>query len=156
MHCLPTFLHSHASADGPMVEQVECQVQLQHCSTVSRDHRLRLLTIETLPNPRRSFSLFFALPMAQPPSPIATLPHFHTPTQPYIHTTKHPHTNTPTNPHTHTPTHTHTLTHTHTQAYTHHCVRVDFRRTEGRRLCASGVSSRFESPAEISNGSRDG
>ena len=72
MHCLPTFLHSHTLAYGPMEEQVECRVQLKHCSTVSWDRRLRLLAVGTIPNPRRSFSLFFALPMAQPPSLIAT------------------------------------------------------------------------------------
>ena len=51
MHCLPEFLHSQTLADGPVVEQVECRVQLQHHLTVSQARWLGQLTVETIPNP---------------------------------------------------------------------------------------------------------
>ena len=51
MHCLPVFWHLHARADGPVVEQVECRVQLQHRSTISRDRWLGGLTLELVTNP---------------------------------------------------------------------------------------------------------
>ena len=146
MHCLPAILHSHAPADGPMVEQVECQVQLKHCSTISQDHRLGLLTVETLPNPRRSFSLFC------PPNGPAAVTNGDTP--PAIAQPSLLQLEIAVGISNHTPTHTHIPTHTHT--HTHHGVSVDFRRTKGRRLCASGVSSWFEIPTAISNCSRDG
>ena len=60
MHFLPALLHSHALADRPVVEQFECRVQLQHYLTGLRtrltDGRL---TVESIPNPRKSFSLPF-------------------------------------------------------------------------------------------------
>ena len=49
VHCLPAFRHSHARADGPVVEQVECRVQLQHRSTISQDRQLERLTVELVP-----------------------------------------------------------------------------------------------------------
>ena len=51
MHCRPKFLHLHALADGPVVEQVEFQVQLQYHLTVSQARLLGRLTVETIPNP---------------------------------------------------------------------------------------------------------
>ena len=50
MHCRPTFRHSHALPDGPVVEQVERRVQLQHRSTslrtCLRDGRLNVELIQ--------------------------------------------------------------------------------------------------------------
>ena len=51
VHCLPVLWHLHISTDGPVLEQFECQVQLQHHSTVSRAHRLGQLTVELVLNP---------------------------------------------------------------------------------------------------------
>ena len=51
MHYRPAFLHSHALADGPVVEQIKCLVQLQQRSTVSWARLLGRLTVETIPNP---------------------------------------------------------------------------------------------------------
>ena len=39
MHCLPELRHLHARDDRPMVEQVECWLQLQHRSTISQARR---------------------------------------------------------------------------------------------------------------------
>ena len=50
MHCLPALRHLHDRADGPVVEQIKCRVQLQHLSTISRAHRLERLTVELVPN----------------------------------------------------------------------------------------------------------
>ena len=62
MQCLPAVLHLHALADRPVVEQFECRVQLQHCSTVSRARWLGRLTVETLPNPPVGVSIFLFRP----------------------------------------------------------------------------------------------
>ena len=51
VHCHPVFLHLHALADGPVVDQVECRVQLQHRSNISRARLLGRLNVETVPNP---------------------------------------------------------------------------------------------------------
>ena len=51
VQCRPALRHSHALAYGPVVEQVECRVQLQHGSTISRARRLDRLTVELVPNP---------------------------------------------------------------------------------------------------------
>ena len=50
MHFRTTLKHSHACADGPVMDQVKCRVQLQHCSTISWARRLERLTIELVPN----------------------------------------------------------------------------------------------------------
>ena len=71
MHCQSAFLHLQGLANGPVVEQVKCRVQLQHRSTVSQAHRLRRLTVETIPNPPYEFlPSVFSLSMAWPPSLI--------------------------------------------------------------------------------------
>ena len=52
VHCRPELRHSHAQEDGPVVEQVEFRVQLQHHSTSSRAHLLVVrLYVEPIPNP---------------------------------------------------------------------------------------------------------
>ena len=58
MHCLPAFLHLQALADWPVVEQVECRVQLQHRLTISWARWLGQLTVETIPKPPVGVSPF--------------------------------------------------------------------------------------------------
>ena len=77
----------------------------------------------------------------------------HTHTHTHIHT--HTHTYTQTHTHTNTHTHTHSLSLSQTHTHTHRC-KCGLRRAKGRRLCASGVSSRCESPGAIYDRSRDG
>ena len=50
MHCRPALRDLHARAEGPVVEQVECRVQLQHRSTISWARQLERLTVELVPN----------------------------------------------------------------------------------------------------------
>ena len=66
-----------------------------------------------------------------------------------LHT--HTHTHIQTYTHTYIHTYIHTHIHTHTPRY-----KCDLWRSNGRRLCTSGVSSQCESPAVISDWSRDG
>ena len=67
MHCRPALRNLHAQADGPVAEQVECQVQLQHCSTslwtCLLDGRL---TVEYIPNPPVGVSPFRFHPPDEP------------------------------------------------------------------------------------------
>ena len=59
VHCQPELRNSHVQTDGPAVEQVECRVQLQHCSTSSRTRLLvGRLTIEPVLNPSVGVSSF--------------------------------------------------------------------------------------------------
>ena len=51
VHCLPALRHSHACTDGPVVDQVECRVQLHHHWTISRDRWLGRLAVELVINP---------------------------------------------------------------------------------------------------------
>ena len=52
VHCRPALRNSHTRADGPVVEQVECRVQLQHHLTGLRTCLLDgRLTIEPIPTP---------------------------------------------------------------------------------------------------------
>ena len=62
MHCWPALRHSHACADRPVVEQVECQVQLQHRSTICRARLLEQLTVEPVPNSPVGISPFLFCP----------------------------------------------------------------------------------------------
>ena len=61
MNYRPALRHSHALVEGPVVEQVKCQVQLQHSliglQTCLLDERL---TVEHILNPRRILSLPFS------------------------------------------------------------------------------------------------
>ena len=66
LHCWSEFRHLHVLANGCLVDQVECQVQLQHHSTSMRTcltdgH----ITIELIPTPCSSFPLLF-LPCRYP------------------------------------------------------------------------------------------
>ena len=68
MHCRPAFWHLHTLSDGPVVEKVECRVQLKHHSTGLHtcliDGRL---TVELIPNLFVGFSPFrFPLLMNKP------------------------------------------------------------------------------------------
>ena len=75
MHFQPALRHSHARADGPMVEQVECWVQLQHHSTISWARLLELLTIKPVPNSPVGVSSFLFLP----PDGLAAVEYLDTP-----------------------------------------------------------------------------
>ena len=51
MHCRPALRYLHAQADGPVLEHVECHVQLQHHLIGLQTHLLDgQLTIEYIPN----------------------------------------------------------------------------------------------------------
>ena len=69
MHCRSALRHLHARADGPMVEQVECQVQLQHRSTISRAHLLERIIVEPVPKSPVGVSPF----LFRPPNPLGPL-----------------------------------------------------------------------------------
>ena len=59
MQCLPAFPNLHALVVGHAMDQVECQVQLQHHSTSLRTHLTDgRLNVEP---PRRSYSLPYSL-----------------------------------------------------------------------------------------------
>ena len=63
VHCWPALRHSHALADGPVVEQVECRVQLQHLLNSSHTRLLvGRLTVEPIPNPSVGVSPFLFCP----------------------------------------------------------------------------------------------
>ena len=66
MHCRPTLRHLHAQADGPVVEQVGCWVQLQHRSTISRARLIEQLTVELAPNSPVGVSPFLFCPLVGP------------------------------------------------------------------------------------------
>ena len=59
VHCRPALQHSHALGGRPIVEQVECQVQLQHRSTGSRNRLIDgQLTVEPISTPPIGVSPF--------------------------------------------------------------------------------------------------
>ena len=64
MPCCLELQHSHSQAYGPVAEQVDCRVQLQHRSTSSWTRLLvGRLTVEPKPNPSIGVSPFlFCLP----------------------------------------------------------------------------------------------
>ena len=67
MYCRPAFQHLHSLANGPLVEQVECRVQLQHRSTVSQTRLLDGgLTVEHIPNSSVRVSSFRFCPPDEP------------------------------------------------------------------------------------------
>ena len=66
VHCCPTLRHSHALLDGPVVEQVDFRVQLQHRLTISWARWIEQLTVELLPNSPAGVSPFLFCPRNGP------------------------------------------------------------------------------------------